>query len=157
TETPYEGVPDAYVYDPNDRTLATLEARQDEPFTLLRPTFPLDDPTDKLLLCATEGKALVYRSDPFLQPTEVSGFSKLASWIAIDRPDTDFLVAIYELRANGDTILLTSDLMRARYRLSLREETLVRSSEPLLYEFDNFTFVSREVKSGSRLCLFIGP
>ena len=47
--------------------------------------------------------------------------------------------------------------MRARYRESLREPKLVSTKAPLRYEFNRFTFVSQEVKKGSRLRLQIGP
>jgi predicted acyl esterase len=47
--------------------------------------------------------------------------------------------------------------MRARYRESLREPKLIRTTEPLQYDFGRFTFVSREIKRGGRLRLVIGP
>jgi hypothetical protein len=39
----------------------------------------------------------------------------------------------------------------------LREAKLIRTTEPLRYDFERFTFVSREIKKGSRLRLVIGP
>lgn len=148
---------DNYIYDPRDTSIAEVELRLEDPFTILRPVFPTDDPTDQTLVYAREGKALFYHSTPFSEHTELSGFFKMKAWISIDRPDTDFMVAVYEITRDGRSILLTSDLMRARYRESLREEKLVQSTAPLCYDFDRFTFISREVKAGGRLRLVIGP
>jgi putative CocE/NonD family hydrolase len=151
------GPADSYIYDPRDMSIAQLESKLDEPFTLLRPTFPTDDPTDQTLVYAREGQALFYHSLPFSEDIELSGFFRLTAWISIDQPDTDFMISVYEITGDGRSILLTSDLMRARYRESLREEHLVQTLEPLRYEFDRFTFISREVKARSRLRLVIGP
>ncbi|HEY2341233.1 MAG TPA: CocE/NonD family hydrolase C-terminal non-catalytic domain-containing protein, partial [Steroidobacteraceae bacterium] len=87
---------------------------------------------------------------PFEKDTEVSGFFKLTAWIAIDQPDTDFSVRLYEIREDGSAMLLTNEALRARYRESAREPKLIRTREPLRYDFERFTFVSQEVKKGSR-------
>ncbi len=150
------GPADAYSYDPRDTTLAALEA--DAPGAVcLRPTFPTEDLTEEALVYAREGRRLVYHSAPFAADTEVSGFFRLSAWISIDQPDTDFGITVYEIDGNGRSLLLTFDCMRARYRESLREENLVRTTKPLRYDFHRFTFVSRLVRQGSRLRLVIGP
>ena len=145
TELPH-GKPDHYVYDPRDVSIAALEMDMD-PFSL----------TDQRLVYARRGKLLVYHTAPFKQDTEISGFFKLSAWIAIDQPDTDFVVFVYEIRQDGSAILLTSDLRRARYRESLREPKLITTRKPLRYDFDGFTFTSRQVQKDSRLRLVIAP
>lgn len=152
-----QGLADTYIYDPKDISIAEVESSLDDPFTILRPVFPTDDPTDQTVVYAREGKALFYHSAPFYEDTELTGFFRLVAWISIDQPDTDFLVTVYEITRDGHSILLTSDIMRARYRESLREQKLVQSTEPLQYEFNRFTFISRQVKAGGRLRLVIGP
>jgi predicted acyl esterase len=87
----------------------------------------------------------------------VSGFFKLSAWIAIDRPDTDFSVSIYEVREDGSSLPLTSDTVRARYRQGARRPQFIRTKAPLRYDFEHFTFVSQQVKRGSRLRLVLGP
>jgi hypothetical protein len=106
---------------------------------------------------AQQGKLLVYHTAPFEADTEISGFFKLSAWLAIDQPDTDFAVSVYEIRPDATAVLLTTDLRRARYRQSLREAKLIATREPLKYDFDGFTFTSRMVRKGSRLRLVIGP
>lgn len=141
-----KGKPDQYVYDPRDVSIATIE-RNVDPSSL----------TDQRLIYAQRGKALVYHTAPFERDTEISGFFKLSAWIAIDQPDTDFAVSIYEIQPDGSSILLTNDQKRARHRESLRQAKLVTTREPLKYDFDGFMFTSRRVREGSRLRLTIGP
>jgi uncharacterized protein len=140
------GKPDHYVYDPRDLSFAPGEAGLD-----------LSDLTDQHTEYLRRGKFLVYHSAPFEKDTEISGFFKLAAWIAIDQPDTDFQVSISEVRIDGRTIALASDSIRARYRESLREPKIVATQAPQRYDFEHFTFVSRQVAKGSRLRLTLAP
>ena len=140
------GKPDHYVYDPHDVSFAADEATAD-----------LEDLTDQHATYAQRGKQLVYHSAPFDKDTEISGFFKLSAWIGIDQPDTDFDVTISEIRADGRSINLTSDVLRARYRDSLREPKPVATHAAQRYDFDRFTFVSRQIGKGSRLRLTIAP
>jgi uncharacterized protein len=140
------GKPDHYVYDPHDLSFAADQANSDPA-----------DLTDQRPDYARRGKLLVYHSAPFEKDTEVSGFFKLAAWIGIDQPDTDLAVSISEIRPDGRSIALTSDSMRARYRENSREPKLVATRAPLRYDFEHFTFVSRQLGKGSRLRLTIAP
>jgi uncharacterized protein len=140
------GKPDHYIYDPHDVSFAGDEAISDS-----------EDLTGQRATYAQRGKLLVYHSAPFDRDTEISGFFKLSTWIGIDQPDTDFAVTISEIRPDGRSIALTSDLMRARYRESWREPKLVATHAAQRYDFDRFTFVSRQIGKGSRLRLTIAP
>jgi putative CocE/NonD family hydrolase len=151
-----KGPEDMYVYDPSDIQRATLESASVEPLRL-RPLFPTEKLTDQESIYADEGKQLIYHSAPFDSDIEISGCFRLSAWIAIDRPDTDFLVSVYEIDLHGHSVLLTTDCKRARYRESLRSERLIRTKDPLRYDFDDFTFVSRLIEKGSRIRLVIGP
>jgi uncharacterized protein len=143
---PARGKPDHYLYDPRDRSNASLDASIDgSSLVEQRPVY------------ARRGKELVYHSAPFDRDTEISGFFKLSAWLAIDQPDTDFQARIYEIRADGTSMELTSQVLRARYRQGLRTPTLIRTRSPLRYDFEQFTFTSQEVKQGSRLRLVIAP
>jgi putative CocE/NonD family hydrolase len=141
-----KGAPDSYVYDPRDVSGAALETTVD-PSSL----------TDQQLVLAGEGKQLVYHTPVFDKPTELSGFFRLSAWIAIDQPDTDFQALVYEINAKGESILLTNDVIRARHREGLRASKLVTTKDALRYDFNSFTFVSRQVAKGSRVRLVVGP
>lgn len=141
-----KGKPDHYVYDPRDTSFAQMET-----------TFDPENLTDQRMVLAASGKALVYHTAPFEKATEVSGYFKFSAWLAIDQPDTDFSVSVYEIAPDGTSILLTNDILRARYRESLRQPKLVITKAPLRYDFDRFMFVSRQIGQGSRLRLVFGP
>lgn len=143
---PQASEPDHYVYDSRDVSLAALESTVDPA-----------NRVDQRMTHAAIGKHLVYHSAPFEGPTEISGFFKLSVWISIDQPDTDFRATVYEVCLDGSVIQLTSDSLRARYRESLRKGKLIRTQEALRYDFERFTFVSRQLATGSRLRLIIGP
>ena len=123
----------------------------------LRPTFPTDNVTDQKALYANEGGQLIYHSAPFKVDIEISGFFKLHLWLSIGQPDTDFGVAVYEIDSDGGSILLTYDSMRARYRTGLREVRLITNPGVLRYDFERFTFISREIRKSHRLRLVVGP
>jgi hypothetical protein len=76
-------------------------------------------------------------------------------WICLDVPDTDFSATLFEILRDGSSIQLAQDLLRARYRHSLKQETLVTPGEIERYTFDGFYFFSRRISRGSRLRLFI--
>lgn len=80
---------------------------------------------------------------------------RLVAWIAIDVPDTDFEISLYEIQPNGGSVLLAGDSMRARYRQSPRTPALVEPGQVLKYEFNGFTFFSRRIAKGSRLRLML--
>ncbi len=141
-----KGKPDHYVYDPHDLSYAHHEATSDP-----------SDLTDQEAILTQKGKLLVYHTAPFDKDAEVSGFFKFSAWIGIDQPDTDFAVSVYEIRPDGTSILLTGDLLRARYRENVREPKLVATRAPLKYDFDHFMFVSRQIGKGSRLRLTLTP
>jgi uncharacterized protein len=80
---------------------------------------------------------------------------RLSAWLALDVPDTDFRVSLYEVMADGTSVLLAEDDKRARYRESPEKETLVPSGAVLRYDFDQFPFFSRRVATLSRLRRFL--
>jgi hypothetical protein len=77
--------------------------------------------------------------------------------VKIPQPDTDFRVDVYEIRADGSSIKMTGDVLRARYRESSRSPKFIRTQAALRYDFDSFTFVSQELRAGSRLRLVVRP
>jgi putative CocE/NonD family hydrolase len=136
---------DRWVYDPLDVRPAQDPTDADTPGYLIDQTAALN------LL----GDGAVYHSEPFPEATEVSGQVKLSLWIALDVPDTDFKADLYEMLPDGGSVLLTSDLLRARYRSSATTATLVPPGEAVRYDFTGFPWFSRRVSKGSRLRLVV--
>ena len=148
TDPPSGSAADNYVYDPLDTRPGDAEKDDGDPNYLT-------DQTPDLNLF---GGGLIYHTEPFAEATEITGFLKLTAWIAIDVPDTDFVVTVAEVLPDGRYVFLTRDLKRARYRESLTTEKLVTPGEVICYEFDSFMFFSRLVGKGSRLRLtFASP
>jgi len=141
---PGRSEPDRYTYDPLDTRPAELEREKIKNYL-----------TDQRYALNLFGNGLVYHSEPFDEDTEVSGFLKFIAYMALDVPDTDFGVTVYEIGLDGMSTLLTQDQMRARYRESLRQEKLVQPGEINRYEFNGFAFFSRRVARGSRLRLVL--
>jgi uncharacterized protein len=141
---PADPEPDRYLYDPLDTRPAELEEQQNEAYI-----------TDQRAVLALDGDGLVYGSEPLAQETEVTGRVKAVLWIALDVPDTDFEVDLYEILPDGRSVALSQDLLRARYRLSPREPHLVEPGKVERYDFDAFTFFSRRLAKGSRLRLVV--
>jgi len=138
---PGKSPPSRYIYDPLDVRPAELER---EPVK--------NEVTDQSRALNLFGSGLVFHSEPFPEAVEITGYLKLVAWIALDVPDTDFAVHVYEIKPDGTSIALTEDLKRARYRASGKAE-LVQPGAVERYEFDSFTFFSRRLEKGSRLRL----
>jgi len=149
-ETVYldRALPDTYTYDPRDGSAPELEAEA------LAGAGSL---VDRTVTDALAGRQFVFDMEPFTADVEVSGFFRLSAWISVDCPDTDFFVSVHVVGPDGLYIRLSTDAMRARYRNGLRRPELINTTDPLLYIFERFTFVSRLVKRGQRLRLVIAP
>lgn len=141
---PAKSQPDRYVYDPLDLRPAELEKEEVGNY-LSDQRGPLN----------RFGNGLLYHTEPFTEATEITGRLKFSAWIAMDVPDTDFEIDVYEILPDGRSVYLTGTLMRARYRESLYAERLVKPGEINRYDFDAFSFFSRRVAKGSRLRLVI--
>jgi putative CocE/NonD family hydrolase len=135
---------DAYTNNPFDAGRAALEQEPSREYL-----------TDQTQVLSLDGDGLIYHSAPFTEATEISGFVELSLWMAIDVPDTDFLVTLYEILQDGTSVQLTSDMQRARYRESLRQERLVTPGQINEYTFDSFQFFSRMIAEGSRVRLVV--
>ncbi len=136
---------DSYVYDPLDIRPGLEQEQEPSPNYL----------TDQTSVLTTYGNGVIYHSQPFTEPTEVTGYLKLKVWIEMDVPDTDLAATLFEILPDNRSILLTQDFIRARYRESLRQEKLVTPGEIYCYDFDSFTYFSRLIGKGSRLRLVI--
>jgi putative CocE/NonD family hydrolase len=144
-DPPGKETPDKYTYDPLD--LRPTELEKEKIVNYL---------TDQRFALNLFGSGLVYHSEPFERPTEITGRMKLTVWAGLDVPDTDFQATVYEIRSDGSSILLSQDQLRARYRESPTREKLARPGEVNCYEFKGFSWLSRQIARGSRLRLVFG-
>lgn len=136
--------PDQYMHDP---------ANLPEP----REDFERKFVVDQSAAFESQGDALIYTSEPFVEATEITGQVRLDAWLEMDVPDTDINVLLYEIQTDGSSILLTYDTMRARYRDSLSSPALMKTGEITRFAFKTFDWFSRLVAAGSRLRLVLMP
>ena len=144
TTPTYESLPDHYIYDPLDLSIADVEKDEIKNFL-----------TDQRYELNLFGQGLVYHSPPFLVDLEITGHIRLSAWMALDQPDTDFQAYLSVINPEGEYIFLSSDLLRARFRKSSFTEKLVTPGEINCYTFEGFSFFSKLVTRGSRLRLVI--
>ncbi len=79
---------------------------------------------------------LVFTSDPLPEPMEVTGRIAAKIWISSDAPDTDVIVRLCIVGANGKSYNLAEGAIRARYWRSLREEHLLEPGKIYPLEID---------------------
>jgi uncharacterized protein len=141
---PVDTEPDSYIYDPLDTRPELLDRNEVK-----------QNLTDQRYAINLFGSGLVYHSEPFDSPIELTGQPRVTVWIEIDVPDTDFMCDLYEIKLDGSSVLLSGTWLRARYRESLYEEHLVTPGEINCYVLQPFSYISRQIAEGSRLRLVI--
>ncbi len=141
---PTSSSPDHYTYDPRDTRRGDWESAAAPAWI-----------TDQRLALSLTDDGVVYHSEPLAKATEVTGWVSVTLWIALDVPDTDVWVRLYEILPDGSSVLLAEMAQRARYRHSTRVAEPVRPGAVERYDFDNFTFFSRRLVRGSRLRLLV--
>lgn len=144
---PGKGQPDSFVFDPLDDGAAWLEDHKPAPAALV----------DQRELLSAESVGLIYHTAAFTEATDLAGHFRLTAHLELDQPDADLQAAVYEIKVDGSSVLLTRDQIRARYRHSLREATAVVPGRVEPYVFGNFDFMARRIERGSRLRLVISP
>jgi putative CocE/NonD family hydrolase len=100
-------------------------------------------------------EGVVYHTAPFRDTTEVSGNIKLKLFLSADVPDIDLSATLYEITPSGESIYLTSDVMRLRYRESLEFEKLLKPGEVYECTFSGFNFFSKQIPPRSRLRIVV--
>ncbi|MEO8449075.1 MAG: CocE/NonD family hydrolase [Gemmatimonadota bacterium] len=145
---PAATAPDEWTYDPLDTEPGSHEG--DAPEGGDTPTYV--DQSEALNL---GGRGVIYHTAPLDRATEITGFPKLTLWVTLNVPDTDFKIGLYEITADGRSILLDDCMLRARYRESRSREALVTPGVPTKIEFTRFRFMSRRLGKGSRVRLLI--
>lgn len=76
---------------------------------------------------------LVYTSEPLAADLEVTGEVELVLYAASSAPDTDFTTTLLDVHPNGQAIHICEGIVRARYRESYEEPTLIQPGE--VYEY----------------------
>ena len=131
-------IPDTIIYDPLDISSADVVSSEN---------YMLDQSE------AFQNCKLIYHSLPFKNDVVIAGNIRVNLFLQINTPDTDIQFNLYEIKSSGESIFLTSDMMRARFRESLKKEKLIKPDEINLYEFDSKFLIVRKIDKNSRLRL----
>ncbi len=117
---PSDDLPDSYDYDPRDPVM-TLYSPQGQ-----------QEPQDQRALDGRRD-VLVYQTDPVEEPVEVTGPITVHLWAASSAPDTDFVVKLMDVRPDGFVQELCYGIVRARYRKSYANPSLIEPGRAYEY------------------------
>jgi putative CocE/NonD family hydrolase len=104
---------------------------------------------------AYKGAGVIYHSTPFDKDIILAGQIKLTVSIAMDVKDADFEILLYEIKPDGSSVYLTTDILRARYRNTIEKEELPFLGQVYAYVFKTPYLFVRKLSAGSRLRLII--
>lgn len=118
-EPPGEETPDRYAYDPQDPVTSewTMHAG------------PVDDRE-----VAARDDVLFYATEPLDAPIDVVGPVSVALHASSSASDTDWHVRLVDVQEDGAVLFVCHGVLRARYRESFAEPTLLEPGEA--YRFD---------------------
>jgi putative CocE/NonD family hydrolase len=126
TQAPSGAASDTFVFDPNDPVPTT--GGNNLVGTTIGPydQSELEDRSD----------VLVYTSQPLDQPLEVTGPVKMLLFAESTATDTDFTAKLVDVYPDGRAFNLCDGIIRARYRESITEPTLIEAGRVYCYEID---------------------
>jgi uncharacterized protein len=131
---------DSFVYDPNDPA-PTIGGSQLGP----NPTGPQDQrPVE------ARPDVLVYTSEPVRQDLEITGPLTVKLFAASSATDTDFTAKLVDVWPTGYAQNIQDGIIRARYRSSKNNPSLIKPDEINEYTIDLWA-TSHVVKQGHRL------
>jgi predicted acyl esterase len=113
--------------------------------------------TDDRSFVRLAGDGLIYDSAPYPRATLLTGRPSVVLNVALDVPDTDIRVQLFEIASDERTIFLGQDYIRARYRNGPRRAEFAKPGRSERYVFDQFPFIARSLRAGSRIRLVISP
>lgn len=154
-----------YLEKTNEKNLSLSASRnKTEGFSSLKVDFTDRSDADELLALKYDvveknlyrKNNLIFTTDFFENPFELSGNFSGKLKFSINKKDVDIYVHLYELMADGKYFLLSTYLGRASYsKDSSKRRLLTPNTKEELY-IKNNEFVSRNIEKGSKLVLVVG-
>ena len=102
----------------------------------------------------TRPDVLVFSTQPLTEDTEVTGFITLDLYAATSAVDTDFTALLVDVDESGYARFLTDGIVRARYRESTRQSSLVTPGKVYQYTIDLWA-TANVFKAGHRIRLYV--
>jgi uncharacterized protein len=121
--------PDTFVYDPTD-PVASVGGR-----VMYTGGSTLAGPYNQQRIEQRED-VLVYTSETMSRPLEIAGLVEVHLVVSSSAPDTDFVVKLCDVDADGVSINIADGITRARYRESWDEPSFLEPGEPARIRVD---------------------
>jgi len=143
TETPQAEPADVFLYNPADPVPTTGGA------LCCNPHFAANGAYDQSQV-ENRQDVLVYSSPPLESDVEVTGPVTVSLWAATSTRDTDFTAKLVDVCEEGCARNLTDGIIRARYRESMSNPTLLEPGKAYRYDIDLWA-TSNVFKAGHRI------
>jgi len=145
TVSPQSEAPDVYLYNP-DNPVPTAGGA-----LCCNPYFAANGAYDQNAVEERQD-VLVYSTPPLEKDTEVTGPVTVTLWASTSTTDTDFTAKLVDVCEDGCARNLTDGIIRARYRDSMSNPTLLEPNRSYCYEIDLWA-TSNVFKAGHRIRL----
>jgi putative CocE/NonD family hydrolase len=97
-----------------------------------------------------EGRCLIYTSEPLPHDLTIIGSVRCSLFAMSSAPDTDWVVRLTDVHPDGFSRLLCDGILRARYRGSQTEPTLLTPQQVYEFEIDLWA-TANTFKAGHRI------
>ena len=138
-EPPEEAGEDHYVYDPADPTPFLIDISENE---CLVP--------ENYREVERRADVLVYTTPPLERAVTVAGEPAAILYASSDARDTDWVVRVTDVDEEGNSIRMCDGILRARFRKSFIEPSLLLPGEIVRYEIP-MTWISNRFAAGHRI------
>lgn len=129
TIAPDGEVPDVFLYNPADPVPTTGGALCCNPYFAANGAFDQNEVEER-------SDVLVYSTLPLDRDVEVTGPVTVTLWAATSETDTDFTAKLVDVCEDGCARNLTDGIIRARYRESMSNPSLLEPGRAYCYEID---------------------
>ena len=146
-ESPQSEAPDVFLYNPAHPVPTTGGALCCNPYYAANGAYDQNQVEDRQ-------DVLVYSTPPLAQDMEVTGPVTVTLWASTSATDTDFTAKLVDVCENGCARNLTDGIIRARYRDSMSNPTLLKPGKAYCYDIDLWA-TSNVFKAGHRIRLEI--
>ncbi|MFT5521046.1 MAG: putative CocE/NonD family hydrolase [Enterobacterales bacterium] len=102
-----------------------------------------------------EPNGLIFVSDAFIKPQELTGSITGHFSLAINKKDVDIAFKFYELKSNGETFNLVNYISRASYADDMSNRQLLTPNQKTIVPIINSTMTSKLIEKGSRLVMVL--
>jgi uncharacterized protein len=114
-----------------------------------------NDPTNPRFVLDLDGQGVVYTSAVLADDLTVVGEPQMYLRVTCDQPDADIAVLVHEVTPAGDSIFLTSDLLRLSCRMLDGSHVWLVPGEATDIHLRTFKWCQRVVQAGSRIRIAI--